>query len=167
MTFQGIKEIANRLVKKNKTRDPFEIAKETGIEIEYADLGRLKGMYVYLKRNRFIVLNNNLPESMQRIVCAHELGHDRLHRELAKEKALKEFMLYDMSSRPEYEANLFAAELLLPEEEILELAERGYDIAEMALSMGTDINLLSLKLASMVSQGSSLRSFEHRSDFLK
>ena len=44
----------------------------------------LKGMYRVIKRNRFIFLNNSLDENMLRIVCAHELGHDQLHRNMAK-----------------------------------------------------------------------------------
>ena len=69
-------------------------------------------MYKIIKRNRVIFINSNLPEYLQKIVCAHELGHDILHRHLAKNVALQEFMLYDMTSRPEYEANMVAADIL-------------------------------------------------------
>ena len=37
-----------------------------------------KKMYAYVLRNRYIVLNNNLGEVEERIVLAHELGHDQL-----------------------------------------------------------------------------------------
>ena len=50
---------------------------------------------------------------MKRIVCAHEIGHDRLHRALAKKHGLQEFVLYDMATKPEYEANIVATEILL------------------------------------------------------
>ena len=50
-----------------------------------------------------------LDENMLRIVCAHELGHDQLHRNMAKTTPIHEFMLYDMKSKPEYEANIVAA----------------------------------------------------------
>ena len=55
----------------------------------------MKGMYRVVKRTRFIFLNRDLTPQMQRIVCAHELGHDQLHRDLATTGAIQEFMLYD------------------------------------------------------------------------
>ena len=77
------------------------------------NLGSLKGMYCIVKRNRFIFLNKDLSPQMKRIVCAHEIGHDRLHRALAKKHGLQEFVLYDMATKPEYEANIVATEILL------------------------------------------------------
>ncbi len=78
MSAERLSLIGGRLVKRYKTRDPFEIAGQLGIEIMFCnDFGPLKGMYRVIKRNRFIFLNNDLSEHMQRIVCAHELGHDQ------------------------------------------------------------------------------------------
>lgn len=79
------------------------------------------------------------------MVCAHELGHDLLHRDLARRVCLQEFVLYDMKSRPEYEANLFASEILLPDNEIFTYAHDGYDIEQIAQMLYTDINLVALK----------------------
>ena len=99
------------------TRDPFEIARQLGVEVLFCpDFGSMKGMYRVVKRTRFIFLNRDLTPQMQRIVCAHELGHDQLHRDLAKNGALQEFMLYDMTTKTEYEANIVAAEILLDTE---------------------------------------------------
>lgn len=87
-------------VRKSKTRNPFVIAEDNGIMLLFdANLKNLKGMYTIIKRNRIIIINDNMPEQMQNIVCAHELGHDALHRSFAKNGALQEFMLYDMKSR--------------------------------------------------------------------
>ena len=73
------------LRKRFKTSNPLEIAKGLGIEIRYEDsFQKLKGMYTVIARNRFIFLNANNPPEMNRIVCAHELGHDQLHRAAAK-----------------------------------------------------------------------------------
>ena len=63
--------------------------------------------------------NESLNENMLRIVCAHELGHDQLHRNMAKTTPIHEFMLYDMKSKPEYEANIVAAEILMDSDEVL------------------------------------------------
>lgn len=159
---------ARSLVKRCGTRDPFAIARQLGIEVMHvSSLKRLKGMYRVIKRNRFIILNDKNHPRMDRIVCAHELGHDQLHREFARDASLKEFMLYDMHSRQEYEANVFAADLLLEDEEVLELIRQGYDSAQVAAALGTDINLVALKVDSLVRSGHDLRPQEHDNGFLK
>ena len=132
------------------------------------NLGSLKGMYCIVKRNRFIFLNKDLSPQMKRIVCAHEIGHDRLHRALAKKHGLQEFVLYDMATKPEYEANIVAAEILLDSDEILEyIYDYGYTSEQIARAMHTDINLVALKIAHLAETGHKLRRMEYRSSFLK
>ena len=70
------------------------------------DFTELKGLYRVIKRVRYIVINANIPYRVQRIVCAHEIGHDQLHREFATQTALQEFVMYKMDTRPKYEANI-------------------------------------------------------------
>ena len=126
MNAENLSKVGSRLVKRCGTRDPFSIARQLGIEVLFCeDFGPLKGMYRVIKRSRFIFINENLSGQMQRIVCAHELGHDQLHRNLAKGSAIQEFMLYDMTTKPEYEANIVAAEILLDTDEILEYPQGG------------------------------------------
>ena len=85
MSSDYLSKIGSSLVRRCETRDPFRIADELGVEVLFCeDFGRLKGMYRVIKRNRFILLNKDLSDRMMRIVCAHELGHDQLHRNLAK-----------------------------------------------------------------------------------
>ena len=121
MTSKMLSKVGTSLVRRFGTRDPFQIAGELGISVLLCeDFGSLKGMYRVIKRNRFIFLNKDLGDRMLRIVCAHELGHDRLHRKLAQANSLHEFMLYDMTTRPEYEANIVAAEILIDNEELLD-----------------------------------------------
>ena len=156
-------------IKKSRTRNPFTIAEDNGIMLIFdSNLNKMKGMYTIIKRNRIIIINDNMPERMQQIVCAHELGHDALHRQFAKDGGLREFMLYDMKSRPEYEANMYAADLLLDDEEVMELAKDGYDMQQVAGILNTDINLIGLKMASMNYRGFDLRiGIEPKSDFLR
>ena len=115
MNAEQLSKVGSDLVRRCGTRDPFRIANALGINVmdDCENLGSLKGMYCIVKRNRFIFLNKDLSPQMKRIVCAHEIGHDRLHRALAKKHGLQEFVLYDMATKPEYEANIVAAEILL------------------------------------------------------
>ena len=164
-----LSKVGSDLVKRCGTRDPFRIAHELGIEVLFCDdFGPLKGMYRVIKRNRFIFINKDLSERMQRIVCAHELGHDQLHRHFANGSVLQEFMRYDMATKPEYEANIVAAEILLDTDELLEyIYQYGYTSEQIARAMNTDINLVALKIAHLAETGYDLRRIEHRSDFLK
>lgn len=166
--YETIAAKAQELMRKFDTCDPFALAKALNIEILRTDeWTKLKGMYFCMKRRRFICLNSNLDEHMMKIVCAHEIGHDQLHRQLAKEKALQEFMLYDMSSRPEYEANVFAASVLLDDSTMLRhIYEDHYDAQQIACAMNSDINLVALKAAELTKKGYPLNQFESRSDFL-
>lgn len=148
-----IQKVANRLINKYDTRDPFLLCEAVGVEVLHADLGSLKGMYKYLKKNRFAVINENLDSYTKSLVCAHELGHDILHQDLARRVCLQEFMLYDMKSRSEFEANLFASEILLPDDKIFALAHDGYDIEQISKELCMDINLVSLKVVSMNTRG--------------
>ena len=163
-----IQNVANKLIKKFDTRDPFQLCQAIGVEVFYADLGSLKGMYKYLKKNRFAVINENLDSFTKTLVCAHELGHDILHQNLARKVCLQEFILYDMKSRPEYEANLFASEILLPDDIILNLARDGYDIEQISKELCTDINLIALKVSSMNTRGYRFNNtIDAKSDFLR
>ena len=77
-------------------------------------------------------------------------------------------MLYDMKSRPEYEANLFASEILLVDDEVFEFANEGYDIEQIARMLLVNVNLVAIKVASMNSRGYRFRNvMEGRGDFLK
>lgn len=106
---------------------------------------------------------------MENIVLLHELGHDALHREEAtKVGGFKEFEIFNMrDNRMEYEANLFAAQISLSDEDFLELAERGCDTQQIARTLNSDINLVALKADTLISQGYRLRQQEHCNDFLR
>ena len=168
MGFDYIHKEARRLVKWSGTRDPFRIAKELGIHIIFDnDFKTLKGMYKVIQRSRFIFINGNLSERDQRMVCAHELGHDRFHRHMAKEATLQEFMLYDMQTRSEYEANIFASELLIGDDDIFSLIEYGYDIYQIAGELDKDMNLILIKIDELRKQGYDVSApYRPNSDFL-
>ena len=169
MTAAYLSKVGNDLVRRCGTRDPFRIARELGIEVLFCeDFGPLKGMYRVIKRNRFIFINKDLSSHMQTIVCAHEIGHDRLHRNMAMNDASHEFMLYGMATKPEYEANIVAAEILLDTDTIIEyIYDYGFTSEQIARVMYSDINLVALKVAHLVEIGYDLRRIDHRSDFLK
>ena len=160
---------ANHIVRLCGTRDPHKIADDLGIEIIYCPFKSQRGAYKVIMRNRFMFVKEDLSPVMENIVLLHELGHDSLHREEAtKVGGFKEFNIFDIrDSRMEYEANIFATQIALPDDDFLELAEQGYDVQQIARTMHSDVNLVALKADTLISQGYRLRPQEHRNDFLK
>ena len=113
---------ASEYIKKYDTRDPFEICDAMQIRICYKDLGHMiKAYYFYQSRIKNIVINSRVEEVVRNILCAHELGHAILHGELAAMRGFQEFELFDSIVPTEYEANLFAAELLIDDDDLLRL----------------------------------------------
>ena len=157
----SIYEEVERLVKKYKTRDPREIAEAIGIKILFRDFSDLKGFYAIENKSRYIVINNNLDEYLQRVICAHELGHDRLHRHFAAYNAMRDYMLYDMKARPERDANIFASDLLLSDTEVMLYAKLyGYTHEKISQIMDVPQELMCFKAYSIYTRGYDIRTPE-------
>ena len=161
---------ATDIVRGCGTRDTVRIAKELGIYVHFIDgLNELLGMYTYRHKERHILLNSNMEYIVKLMVCGHEIGHDCLHREQAKgASGLQEFTLFDMRSKPEYEANAFAAHLIIDNDELVEYMQEGYDVVQLSAMMGTNINLMLIKLNEMNRMGWGLNlPYVPHADFLK
>ena len=136
------------------TRDPFEIARARGIQVRFLPMRAQKGFSVGVMRNYFIYINENLSEQMQRTSCAHELAHVLLHREyLDQRPGMMNMSLYERSSQTEYEADLFAALLLIEDDELIACLRQGMDIASAASCLDVNVNHVALKLAEMRRKG--------------
>ena len=172
LTIESIGKKADALVRRFETRDPEFLAAALGVTILPRPFKAQKGAYMTQLRNRYIFIREGLKDddpAMYRIVLAHELGHDALHRAAAKAPgAFREFNLFDMrESRLEYEANVFAAELLLPDDEVLDCIAKDYDIYEIAAALHSDVNLVALKNDLLIRRGHRFRPQEHENTFLK
>lgn len=160
---------ADSIVRMCETRNPRQVAKELGIIVFDRSFSKQKGAYTVVMKNRYVFLKEDLHPVMADIVLWHEIGHDQFHRDKAvKNGAFKEFNIFDMQqNRMEYEANIFAAQASLDDDDVLECIEYGYDIQQTARALRSDINLVILKVDTLIQQGYRLRRMEHRNDFLK
>lgn len=139
---------AAALKSEHGTANPFELARRLGIELLIRELGTLKGFYKDVYDTPFIFLNSRLKRGEATLVCAHELGHHILHREFAA-FGFEETSVFSPASRREYEANLFAAELLLDTREVRKLVKDGLTRAQIAAELHADERLIDLKLTAM------------------
>lgn len=138
------KELANQLIKKYSTNDPFEIAAHKNIKTLFWNLHyEIKGFYKYIRRNKFIFINSALPDYCQRFVCAHELGHALLHPK-NNTPFMRESTLFSVD-KIEVEANRFAVELLLPDEIIYDYKDSNLSIEEIASIFGIPKEVARLK----------------------
>ena len=157
---------ADSIMRRAESRDPDRIAEEIGIFVRYAPFVKQKGVYKIIERNRFVFLKEDMDPLMRNIVLLHEIGHDTLHRREASQ--FQEFNLFDRKeNRMEYEANLFAAQIMLPDEEVLDYIYQGYDAAQIAGFLNSDRNLVALKVSSLNMRGFQFKGVEHKNNFLK
>lgn len=149
---------ATEMVKQTGTRNPMKIASEIGVMLRHSEeLDKLLGLYTYRWKHRIILLNDKMEEIMARMVCAHELGHDALHRDIAKGEGLKEFVLFNMKDTTEYEANAFAAHLIIDDDDIYSMSKDKYDVVQMAKMLNVNINLVLIKLQELNKLGYDFR----------
>lgn len=109
-----VKYLAVKLTQKHKTHDPYKLAEHENITILFEQLGSTLGYFNTYKHRRVIHINIWVSKEMQRFICAHELGHAKMHPKIST-PFLKQNTFYSVD-RIEREANQFAVELLVPDE---------------------------------------------------
>ncbi len=170
MTIDYVVNQVEALVKKVGSRDPYIICNTLDYKLHYLDLKqRLKAYYFYQSRINNIIIDENVIELFRPILIAHELGHGVLHREIAMMSGFQELeVLEKRSDKPmEYEANLFAAELLLEDETVFKLLNE-YTFFETASMLNVPAALLDFKFAILKTKGYSINSMQTvKSCFLK
>lgn len=138
----NIHKLTNVIVRKYNTRNPFDIIRERNVILIFAPLKDVRGFYQYFQRNHIVYIDENLSMHEKMFVCAHELGHMLLHK-----KANAVFMdtrTFLNTNKYELEANLFAADLLIPDELILE--HRDYTTEQISRLLGYEQALVELKV---------------------
>ena len=137
-----IKKLVSYYKKKFDTSNPFEIAKQLHIEVLIGDIGSRDGCYMYLKKHKCIFLSENLDEHLQNFVMAHELGHAIMHPKQNCYFIRNNTFL--LNSKTENEANKFAIELLVSDQDIEE--KRNFTLEQISRSLGYDQQLIELRL---------------------
>lgn len=84
-----------------------DVVDKTNAIVLEQELGNTAGLYMYIEKNRLILINSNLSDSKKKIVLAHELSHAILHT-----KSNCAFNLSNAVSKAETEANYCANVIL-------------------------------------------------------
>lgn len=146
-----------QVMKKYDESDPFRLADAMGIMVKYRPMGTYKGcnkgFFLIHCRIKCIVINSDLPKVMQRIILAHELGHAVLHSQEVAIAPFRESELFDTTDPKEYEANLFASELLLQDEDIMEAVRCDHSVGAIAREFYVPLEMLDFKCRVMKKKG--------------
>lgn len=138
---ERIKRIVAYYMRIYETSNPFIIAKQLKIEVQFGPLGDYAGCYLFAKNHRCIFINNCLEGAELLFVMAHELGHAIMHR---KQNCyfLRNFTY--LNSIVEREANLFSAYMVITDNFLEE--HDTYSSDEIAELYGCDCHTVETRL---------------------
>ena len=163
---------AQRCRKRFHTSDPYELLNGMGAVLvpstKYPRDG-LRGYCTVMNKTKYVVINANQPEEEQRVVAAHEAGHLILHKTQLKAGAMSDFDVYNVKSRLERQANFFAADFLINDDDVMDVMQsHEADFFEAARALLIPAPFFAFKLYSMVRRGYNMSvPLELNSTFLK
>lgn len=172
MTIETIADAANQLKAKYGESDPVKLAHDMKILVSYEPMGTYdgccKGFFIIYKRKKHITINCDLPEILQKVVLAHEIGHCVLHASRASSAAFHEVTLFDNTDTEEYEANVFTSELLLSDEDVLSALNDDMFFFQAASTLYVPFELLDFKFRILKRRGYKVESpVVANGDFMK
>ena len=173
MSIEAIADEVETVRQKFNESEPYRLCQAMGILLLHEPMGSsqnaCKGFYLRQSRTQVITVNSDLSEEHRRIILAHELGHAVLHRDASGMQAFHDFKLFDETSVYEYEANIFAADYLMPNDDVLELLNGDISFFGAASELGVPPELLDFKFRVLKRKGYKVVDppITARADFLK
>ncbi len=162
LSLPWISDEVQRLKKRFRVQSPQELCDALHILILHSPMGTVpeacKGFTLCQDGVFVISVNADMGEDMQKWVLAHETGHAVLHTALLRDHPLLDIHPFSMEHILEREANLFAAEWLLDDADIMELVHDGHDFYAIASLLHVPPVLLAYKVQFLAGRGISLLS---------
>lgn len=156
MICDEIVKSVKKLKRRYREDNLFELCRNMGLillpQAFGTQKGAIMGFFLEQRRIKTITYNSDLSEDLQRVIVGHELGHSVLHARNGIH-AFHDVGLFDVSSRFEKEANLFAAEYLLEDDEVLETLSQDGDFFSAAAILRVPVELLDFKFRIMKWKG--------------
>ena len=137
-----LKRMAESLVRKYNTRDPFKLAEALGYIVLKVPLKGIRGFYQNVKRCTIIYIDSALPHWDAAFVCAHEIGHVLLHR--GYNRIFMDTHAYFKVDQYEIDADRFAVNLLYADEDVL--CFFGYPVQMFADGIGVSTELAEYRM---------------------
>ena len=144
--------------------DPIEVARALGVKVVSAKFSdnEVSGLITKAQNQQSIYLNAKDTTVRQRFTIAHELGHLLLHMqdvdvaEITDSKinfrpaeTLTPELSWTDARRQEWEANMFAAALLMDETLLREAAKNKLPVNELAFNFQVSVQAMEIRLTSL------------------
>lgn len=156
-----IYEDAERLAKRYETRDPFELLDAMNVVVKFTDKfpkDGLKRLCTFINKTRYVVINDRLSSVEARVVAGHEAGHIIRHAAELKIGAFQDNDIYMATGKKEREANVFAADFLIRDADVLELMQScDSNFFNVSKALRIPAPFFAFKLYSMVERGHAMR----------
>lgn len=147
----------NRIKTEYGALEPQKLAEAMKVIVRYEPMGSYdgccKGFFVCVSRRKHITVNSDLPQEVQRVVLMHELAHAILHCRSGGTAAFHDFAVFDSASTMEYEANIFAADYLMKDEDVLALLNDDISFFGAAARLQVPPEMLDFKFRLMKRRG--------------
>lgn len=152
---------AERFAAQYGTHDPFELLDAMNVVVTFSDRfasDGLKGFCTIMNKTRYVVINDKLSKIDKRVVAGHEAGHIIRHASDLKVGAFQDNDIYMATGKKEREANVFAADFLIRDTDVLDLMQ-SYDsnFFNVAKELCIPAPFFAFKLYSMVERGHAMR----------
>lgn len=135
--------IVSGLIKQQHTNSPFEICDNLNYIVLYVPLVGVRGFYQHYANRDIVYIDCNLPDQVKRFVCAHELGHSIMHKEI--NSIFLDTRTYLKTSLYERQANQFAINLLYPHDSDFD-DYRDFTIQQTAQCLNISTDLVEYRL---------------------
>ncbi len=140
--------------------DPFRLAEDLDICLCPYSMGTtpgaVKGCALFLRQIPFIIFNDEMPRTYQRLIVAHELCHIVFHFTKAGQ-VFHDTGLLDENNVLDREANYFAAELVISDDDVMDCCRDGLTFYQCAALLEVPPEMLALKYFLMQEKGYKLR----------
>lgn len=153
-TTELISNEVKQIIAKYGTNNPTELCRILNYFIEFSDnmSNDFKAVYTIILDRKYIIINDRINRFFIPVLLAHELGHGILKHELA--------CYHDITvayspwiDKKEYEANLFAAELLLDDIYVWSELHQGRTYMSIAKELNVPVALMEFKLKLLKDKG--------------
>lgn len=136
-----IRKKVKSLIRKYGTNNPFELADYLRIKVIFEPLGSINGYYNRQLRMKQIHINSNIDWHLQLFTGAHELGHALLHPNANTPFLRNKTGI--LINKYEIEANKFAMELIIQDEDLLEYQD--YTTGQISQILGYSEEIIKLR----------------------
>ena len=134
----------------DKNVDIVKVANLLGYSVFQADLGgSVAGMVEKNSSEAKIFINENELPERQRFTIAHEIGHILLHHNGGQDIDFTDYRNNDRYDKKEFEADNFAAALLMPKARSLEVWGLTGDVDDFARAMKVSRKAAAIRLINL------------------